>query len=120
MSCSSFCSFSIASWRGLYLFWRSVCGFLLSSVSRTAFCEFPTGPFVWAAPIPTVAAAARKIHANLVIAEDSQNFIFAENQIFFSVDFHIRPGILAEQDPVAGFYFQREPLAVFAQFAVAR
>src|SRR5262245_43271291 len=50
--------------------------------------------------------------------EDSQDLVFAENQIFLAVELDFLSGILSEEDEVAGLDVQRNPLAVVLDLAV--
>src|SRR5215472_18082686 len=52
-------------------------------------------------------------------SKNSQNFVFAKNQIFFAVDLDIRAGVFSEQNAVACLHIRGDPLAVIQQLAVS-
>src|SRR5262245_11499921 len=52
-------------------------------------------------------------------ADDGQDFVFAQDQVLFAVDLDVRPGVLAEEDLVAGLDVERQLGAVLEDLAVA-
>src|SRR5579872_2539244 len=48
-----------------------------------------------------------------------EDFVFAHDEIFLAIELDLLAGVLAEQDEIAGFDVQRNPLAVVFRLAVA-
>ena len=49
----------------------------------------------------------------------AKHFVFAHDEDFLTIELDLLPGILAEQDAVAGLDVERDPLAVVLRLAVA-
>src|SRR5438094_5873281 len=67
-------------------------------------------------PASREAAAHR---ARVTLLDDAEHVLFAQDQILLVLDLHLGPGVLAEQDLVAGLHVQGDPLAVVPDLAVA-
>ena len=51
--------------------------------------------------------------------QNAEDFFFPHNEEIFAIDLDFRPGILSEQNMVAGFHVQRENFAFVVRLAFA-
>src|SRR5262249_2692770 len=51
--------------------------------------------------------------------DHAEDVVLSQDQVFVAVELNLGPGVFPEQDPVAGFEVDRDPLAVVEQLAVA-
>jgi hypothetical protein len=52
------------------------------------------------------------------LLDDAEDLVFLQNQQLVAIDFDFRAGIFAEENAVAGFHFERGPLARIQEFAI--
>src|SRR5262245_30354688 len=53
------------------------------------------------------------------LLNNCEDVVFLDDQIFFTLEFYFRPGVLAEENFVASLDHQRRSLAGFEQLAIA-
>jgi hypothetical protein len=54
-----------------------------------------------------------------LLLDDAEHVLFAEDEVVLALDLHLGPGVLAEEDGVAGLDVERADLAVLEDLAVA-
>src|SRR5579863_3879240 len=53
------------------------------------------------------------------LLQDAEDLVFLQNQQLVAVNFDLGAGVLAKEDAVAGFHFERDALAGVQEFAIA-